>query len=580
MRKVFFSLFFILILTSVSNAATIRSVVDKTTMSQDETLTLTVVINNGKADIDVSGIADFQIVSKSSGSNYQWINGKTINEYKLTYILVPLKKGRLFIPSLKAVIKGRVLTTKPLNINVSDRPVSAKDRRDVFVTAVVSNKKPFESQQILYTFSLYYAVNISGLSLQTPDFKGFNANEIEKDITKDVVVGGRQYKVIEKRIILIPVKTGDFTIPPAVLNCNVPVKAKQQRRDSFNSFFDDSFFSRSRMQRKVLRTNALAINVQPLPEYPHGFNFSGVVGKVKMRAVIENSNLKTGDSTNLTIVVEGTGNIMDVEEPKVRVPSAFKVYKDNPEDVLKTGRDGFYGKKTFSLAIVAVEAGDFQIPVIEFGYFDTGIGQYKVQSAGPFNIKVFQSALEKNEIYISPNQNGTGLIPGVLKKKVEYTGHDLLPLKEDLDAVNNIKTVPYYLFIILLLIPVIITGIIKLILIFTQRDETLSSLMQKRADASLKNAAKKELSEEAFLSNIYKAFVSKVFATAAISGETLTTHEAGEILKNAGYNEDLVNSAQQFIERLESIRFSGRQLNEDVRNELLNSTRQLFRKLK
>ncbi len=575
MRKVLFTLFFMLILTSVSEAATIRAVVDKTIMTQEDSLTLTVIINDGKADVDVSGIKDFQIVSTSSGANYQWINGKTINEYKLTYILIPLKKGRLHIPSLKALIKGHSISTKPLYINVSDNTVSEKEKRDVFVTAAVSNKNPFEGQQILYKFSLYYAVNVSGLSLQTPDFSGFDSKELENDISRNVIVEGRQYKSIEKNIILIPSKPGNFSIPPAILNCNVPVKENVRRRDPF-----DSFFNRSRMKRKVLRTNPLNLNVRPLPEYPYDFAFSGVLGRVQMQADIENTTLKTGDSTNLTISVEGSGNIMDVDEPTVSVPSSFKVYKDNPEEILTAGRNGYNGKKTFSLALVAVEAGDFQIPPIKFSYFDTESGNYKIQSAGPFHIKVTRSADYTSEMYNASHPNGKTKASGILKKKVEYTGHDLLPLKEELDTVENMKTVSYTIFTILLLIPFIITCILKLIFVFTQRDVTVTSMMLKRAETSLMNSSQKGLSEESFLSNIYKAFTSKVFATAGVVGETLTTLEAGEILQNSGYSDEVILESQQFIERVESIRFSGDKLNDDVRNELLQSTRQLFRKLK
>lgn len=580
MKKLFFIPLFILLMTVVANAASIRAVVDKTSMTLEETLTLTVIINDGRADIDVSAMTDFKIISTSSGSNYQWINGKTINEFKLNYILVPEKMGRLLIPSFTATLDGKAFTTEKIIINVTDSPVAAKDKRDVFVTAKVSEKHPYEGQQLIYTFSLYNAVQISGPSLQIPDFTGFVVKEEDDNINRRVVVAGRQYNVIEKNIILIPTKNGNYTIPPAVLNCNVASK-EQQRRDPFDTFFNDSFFSRSRMVRKILRTNPLTIDVKELPVYPYDFNFSGVVGHVTMRAEIENSDLKTGDSTTLSIRIEGNGNIMDVEEPSIEVPAGFKIYKDNPEEEIKTGRDGYYGKKTFRTALVAVEAGNFTIPQIKFSYFDSDSGKYRKLTAGPFNVTIETSEEEdrlNNEIDSSAIT--TTNRPRTLKKKVEFTGHDLLPLNEDLDGIDNKSGMSFTLFIILLILPVLVTLGVRLLLTFIQRDKKASLLMLNRAEVSLKKAARSECSEEEFLSNIYKAFVSIVFSRASVAGESLTTNEARQILTKANFDIEVIDDVEQFIERLESLRFSGEKLTDELRKDFLLKTKQIIRIIK
>ncbi len=580
MKKLFFLILFLLIIPAVSNAASIRAVVDRTSMTLEDTLNLTVIINDGKSDIDVSGIKDFKIISKSSGSNYQWINGKTLNEFKLNFILVPQRQGKLSIPPLTVEIKSKTLTTEAISINVTDTPIANKDNRDVFVTAKISQKPPFGGQRIRCTFALYKAVQSWGPVLQTPEFTGFVVKEEAGEVNRRVVVGGRQYNVIEKKLILIPTKKGKYNIPPAVLNCNV-VEAEQRRNNSINSLFNDSFFRRSSMKRKILRTNPLTINVKELPAYNLDFNFSGVVGHVTMRAEVEELELKTGDSTTLSITIEGKGNIMDVEEPDIRVPTGFKIYKDNPEEDIKTGRNGYSGKKTFRMALVAVEAGSYEIPVIKFSYFDIDSKKYRMLTAGPFNINITPSE-EENRL-----NNGIALPADaiskrsrIIKKKVEYTGQDLLPLKEDLGGIKNLKQVSYIVFVILLITPLILAICIKLLLVFTQRDQKTSLLMLKRAEISMKKATKDDISDEEFLSNIYKAFISIIFSRASVTGESLTTTEAREILENANYSEEIIVDIEHFIESLESIRFSGEKLNKELRKEFLEKTKKIIRIIK
>ncbi len=244
-------------------------------------------------------------------------------------------------------------------------------------------------------------MQISGPSLQIPEFPDFIVKEKDDEINRSVIVGGRQYNVIEKKLILIPTKSGQYTIAPAVLNCNVAIKDNTRRNDPFDSLFNDSFFRRSRMKRKILRTNTLGLNVKKLPAYPFDFNFSGVVGRVSMSASIEEKKLKAGDSTTFTIIIKGNGNIMDAEEPFVDVPEGFKVYKDNPEEEIKKGIKGYSGKKIFRMAIVAVESGKYTIPKIKSSYFDVHSGKYRLLEAGPFSISVAPSQPEnfiKNKV--------------------------------------------------------------------------------------------------------------------------------------------------------------------------------------
>ncbi len=46
--------------------------VDKTTISREDSLFLKVVVNGGKADLDLSGIRHFKVISRGSSSSYNY----------------------------------------------------------------------------------------------------------------------------------------------------------------------------------------------------------------------------------------------------------------------------------------------------------------------------------------------------------------------------------------------------------------------------------------------------------------------------------------------------------------------------
>ena len=60
-----------------------------------------------------------------------------------------------------------------------------------------------------------------------------------------------------------------------------------------------------------LATSPVTLNVRPLPASREPADFSGLVGKFRVSASLSKSSLPVGDSTTLSVVVEGEGNIRD-----------------------------------------------------------------------------------------------------------------------------------------------------------------------------------------------------------------------------------------------------------------------------
>lgn len=565
----------LLLIPVSSYAVSVQATVDRTRITMEDILILRVSVSDSDVQVDTSVIKDFKILSQNSGSSFQWINGKTSHEYTYNYSLAPVRKGRLIIPSLSFTQKGKVYSTQPITVVVQDSTVSDQDRKDIIVEAKINDALPYVGEQIIYEFSLYAAVQISNPSLSIPDFNDFVVKELEKDSSFTTVINGRAYEGIHRRIILIPLKAGTYNIPPSVLSCNEVVQRRGRSSDPF-----DLFFSRDKMKRKVLQTKPMTIQVNSLPQNPHDIPFSGLVGRFELTSDIENTNLKVGDSTTLAMTVNGSGNLMDAGEPEVHAPEGFKIYKDNPEEDISVTSTGYQGKKVFRIALVAVKEGQYTLPPVNINVFNVTTGQYDVLSSPSYSLSVAPSD-HPDRIFQSDSvlpETGTKSLR--LKKKVEYTGHDILPIKETLDGVENKPGISFLWFTILMIVPVLMVSFLKVVLSVTGRGKTHGALMARRAEDAIKSAGKSDISDEVFLSHLYKAFTSIVFSKASKTGETLTSAEVETFLSGAGEDKTVMEDAKTLLDTIESIRFSGQGLDDASKKDLMEKTRKMIRRLR
>jgi len=421
-------------------------------------------------------------------------------------------------------------------VQVSKQTPADSGRNDLFVRSQISEQNPFEGQQIIYTFRLYTAIRLANAKFQKPEFTGFTAKEAGDTKTYQTGVNGREYTVSEICYVLVPLKSGKATIEPGTFRCDTVRSRNRRPRSFFDSFFDDPFLGQAELEPKVLTTEAFTVNVRPLPAYHGDVKFSGLVGKFELQAELEKTQINVGDSTTLTLTIAGTGNIMDAVPPEVAVPDAFKVYSDNPEEHITVNESGFSGKKIFRTALVAVRPGVYTIPAVRIRYFDVSKGEYKTVSTRLFSLTANPLAEKENiKVFSAPAVQEQ---PALKKKRVEFTGHDILPLKEELDALISRRSMQLPRFILLLAAPVLLYLTVLIAFKLTRKRKDPAAIMAQRAENALKKAGKIEISREEFLACLYRSLVAAIFSTAGTKGESLTYAEAEEILQCRNHSMD------------------------------------------
>lgn len=458
-----------------------RASVDKNRITLDDQVELTLTVS-GSQDVGAPQLPQmdgFQIISTGSSSQFSFINGKMSVSKSFTYILMPLKEGRLTIPPATIEVGGRTLKTESIEIEVvkgtrvpqapaqpqappSVPPVTPSGLRDrIFIEVTTDKQTGHIGEQITMTFRLYHRnVMIDNLEYTPPVTKDFVTEAMGPQREYRTVVNGVVYDVIELKTAIFPVTNGELTIEPARLRCDLLVRTHMRRPrhgdvfdDFFEDFFEEPFFGSYTRYPVELESQPIKLNINPLPNENKPDSFKGAVGRYDLQIEANPTSLKAGEPINLSMKISGAGNIAQVQEPVIKDLTGFKAYESEVKTDI-TGRDPqIAGIRTFQKIIIPQDENVKEIPVIEFSYFDPELNQYRTIKKGPIPITVAPASKKETEIVelikeLTPEEE--------VKKQVKLLAKDIQFIKTSLGRVNRLDQYWYknkWLWVIIVLVP-------------------------------------------------------------------------------------------------------------------------------
>ncbi|MCK5836426.1 MAG: protein BatD [Desulfobacula sp.] len=574
LKSIFFiSLVSLLTLPAIGFCFDVTAHVDKTRISREDSVFLKVEVIGGKADLDLSMIKNFKVISRGTASSYNYINGKSERKSTYQYALIPLAKGSLKIPPIRATMKGQTAFTREIVIQVSDQVVTSDDAKALFATSDVAQPTLFVGQQTVYSLTFFTSKQLSGLGFERPpEFNGFSSKSFEKENSYTRNINGIRYQVTQVNYIIIPKSPGTFTVDPAVLIANVVVKSK--RASGFDSFFNDSFFSSNSYKPLRVVSNPVNIVVSPVPPYSGKGKFSGLVGRFDINGNTDKTTLKAGESVTFTIKISGSGNIMDASLPEIDLDTdAFKVYDDNPVETIQLTEAGYAGFKIFKKAIVPVHPGQYVIKPVLLTYFDVDQKAYQTVATAAIQLDVTPS----EEVHLAAAAVTPATGKSVVKQEVSLVNKDILEVKEGLAVLKDYREIDPFFFVLFLSIPVILFSGVKLFTLVIKRDVSIEKIMEEKARHHLKKAGKMETEDHRFLGHLYSGLVALILARGKKRGETVTLQEARTILTDAKVADDEIDQVTDLLDTIESVRFGGKQMDKNKAAALLLKTKQIMK---
>lgn len=398
-----------------------------------EQFRLTFTVNAEGRDIRVPSIPDFEVLMGpeiSTSYSSSWGNGQSKSETSVTftYILMPKKEGTFTIPEATIKVNRANYTSNSLTIKVLPADKAGKEaanaaaakgqisKDDLFVTMDVSKRSLYEQEGLLVTFKAYSSLIFQINNLKYPEFEGFLVQEIDLPADKQAVLEnykGRNYQtVLMRQVLLYPQRSGKITIGAGRYDALARIMVRQRSLfDYFGSFQDI---------KKVLTTDPVTIDVKPLPSGKPA-SFSGGVGSFTMSSEISAKKIKANEAVTIKLKLSGNGNVKLLKNPEVKFPNDFDIYDPKVETDIKTTTAGVSGSKTIEYMAIPRYAGKFEIPAVEFSYFDIKSGAYKTLKSEAF------------ELEVEPGEGGNAAAPVVSnfnnKESVKYLGKDVRYLK-------------------------------------------------------------------------------------------------------------------------------------------------------
>ena len=370
--------------------------------------------------------------SPSSSSSMQIINGSVTksvtNSY--TYVLSSNKEGKYTIPSAQINVNGKSYSSNQVIVEVvkgrsafdnnsqagnNDTPAGIKND-DVFVKTIVSKGDVYLGEHLVVTLKVYSRTNnIKFTDAKFPSFDGFLTDQIDNvpnNLFRENYNGEVYYAGIFKKIVLFPQRTGEITIEPFELQCQVSVQSGYR-----NDFFGRKVPGYKNMTVNI-KSNTRKINVKDLVGNKPS-DYTGAVGNFTMKATTDKSSVSTNDAISLKITISGSGNLKLIDPLNIKFPPDFEVYDPKVINNFKSGDDGVKGSKSFEYLIIPRYAGDYKIPAVKFTYFDTQSGSFKNLSSDDFNLHVEKGNDDQN----------TTIVSGFSKEDVKFIGKDIRYLK-------------------------------------------------------------------------------------------------------------------------------------------------------
>lgn len=358
-----------------------------------EVFTITVTSSvQGSLEIDNLPRCFIQDYSIHQGSSQEMDHstGAVINKFFTTYSGQITKAGSYHIGPAYVKAGSKTYSSSKVEIKVVQKSnminsgITDQQIKDPAFGFIVSNKKElYEGESVLLSakicsyydpshISSYQSYSVSGASTKHPIGSSTNIKVSEERIK------GRQVHAFQyDKNVVFPDAVGTFTVEPFQVNLH----------QGYKSF--------------PITSSSLKLTVKPLPANPPA-EFIGAVGRFDLTSSIDQLELKQGDVFTFELSIDGTGNLQNLEVPKLMLPKAFSVYGDPvTEEDFSISSNGAEGTVRYTYHIQAKESGASIIfPEINVAYFDPKKESYIVIKSDSYSLKV-----ESNKQYIAAQQN-------------------------------------------------------------------------------------------------------------------------------------------------------------------------------
>ncbi len=408
---------------------------DRDELSLSDTLTMTVTLSGGSPDEGSLKLPDcpaFRLLSRSESQQISLQAGSGRTGFRrtknITLLLAPTKVGTFRCTAGQARIDGKLVETGELRVKVLQSPAQGQRQRandplsgplpgphfepddpfaqlfeqreasesDLFLRAQLEKDQVYVGEQLLFTLYLFSRTEVAAIeNVSLPALDDFWVEELDKGTQVQgelKMIGGVPFNVFKvKRRALFPLKAGTYTLGPAQVDLST----------GYGVLF------RGRRMRRL--SPPVKLEVLPLPP-GDGAQAGGAVGTFELRAQLAPDAGRVGQPMTLTLTLEGTGNVRGTMLPSLPEVAGLRSFEPTVSDKLELRGERLVGRRTAEYLLLPERAGRFELPALQFDYFDPSAKEWRQSSTSPLAI-IVESADALGGAPGSQTPNGVNRLP-------------------------------------------------------------------------------------------------------------------------------------------------------------------------
>lgn len=383
-----FLLGFILICTSaLSLAAGLNADVDRTRISENESLNLTLRTDEQVGrDPDLTPLEQhWEIANSQRSSQFRMVNGQSSSWTQWTITLIPKRSGNLQIPSLEYAGQR----SSPINIVVEKGTSNASSaNQDVFFETSTDVNKTYVQGQIIYTEKLFFAVPLDNHKLSDVQVADAAVQPLGNIRQYQTRLNGRLFNVFERQFAIFPQTSGELIIPGP----------------RYYGEINQGLWQPGRPVRVSHAPITLRVLAKPA-EYPDATWLPASNLVIDSQISGDLNNMHTGEPVTLNITLKISGQNAS-QLPEIKLPEVpdLKYYPDQGASQDNNDASGIIGQRSQSIAILAAKPGRYTIPEIKIPWWNVKTERLEYARIAPQTLKV-NKAGNNTALTLGPDEN-------------------------------------------------------------------------------------------------------------------------------------------------------------------------------
>jgi hypothetical protein len=261
----------------------------------------------------------------------------------------------------------------------SHLPTKGELAKRLFVEIRPAKQEAWVGEPITVRYRLVGSVNATGSLTKLPTPDGFWVQDLTpaNKVVEDTAIRGQFYQaLLLKTAAFIPQRPGSLTIDPAEMEASTEIVSANGIPETIQLH---------------LKSAPVQLRVKALPAEGRPASFTGAVGQFTVSSALGQNRIGQDGAAVLTLSITGSGNLTQLEIPKLLLPKGLNAEEPQVQDFLDRNSGTLEGRRLIRYTVTAEESGQYTMPPIEFSYFNPASGKYVTTRTAAQSLEVVDS---------------------------------------------------------------------------------------------------------------------------------------------------------------------------------------------